>query len=416
MIVKSLQLTNFRSISSAEFRFLPGFNLLAGINGVGKSSVLEALSVCLLAYVKEANRLRLPKRNFSESDIRIGAEVLSVGCVSQIGSNEYRYLIHNPREARVPQQKRDGMPREQVQSTPSTSTFLGESPQAVTGKEREGRPLAVLFSTNRAVPSLRAPTKRAAAGGTGAAFGDALSSRELRLREIAAWMVVQEALRFERPSAATALMTLENTVCRFLERYTDLRVDVGGEGLLIDWEDKTVNVQQLSDGERGILALVLDLTRRLVQANPEMDDPVAEAEAVVLIDEIDLHLHPSWQRTIVHKLESTFPCCQFIATTHSPQVLGEVDHERIHIMTDDGVYSPTHSFGVDSSRVLEEVMDAEARTPIVQNLLSQVSSAIGKHHYKEARNLEVEISNLLGETDPEVTRIQTLLDFLEDTE
>lgn len=416
MIVKSLQLTNFRSIKSAEFRFLPGFNLLAGINGVGKSSVLEALSVCLLAYVKEANRLRLPKRNFSASDIRIGAEVLSVECVAQISSKEYRYLIHNPREASVPQQKREGMPREQVQSTPSTSAFLGEPPQTATDKEREGRPLAVLFSTNRAVPSFRAPTKRAAAGGTSAAFGDALSSRELRLREIAHWMVAQKALKFERSSAATTLVTLENTACLFLDRYTDLRVDVRGKELLIDRKGDTVNVQQLSDGERGILALVLDLTRRLVQANPELDDPVTEAEAVVLIDEIDLHLHPSWQRTIVHKLVSTFPRCQFIATTHSPQVIGEVDHERIHIVTDEGGYSPTHSFGVDSSRILEEVMDSMVRTPTVQDLLLQVSLAIDEHRYKDARTLAVKVSGFLGETDPEVTRIQTLLDFLEDTE
>ena len=416
MKVTSLRLTNLRPISSAEFRFQPGFNLIVGVNGVGKSSVLDALSVCLSVYVKEANGLRVRERSFSPSDIRIGASVLSVECVSQIGSKEHRYLIHSPRETSVPQQEQEGMPREQVHVTPPTSAFLGEPPQAATGEELEGRPLAVLFSTSRAVPSRRAPSRRVAVGGTDAAFGDALSSRELRLSEIAAWMRVQDSLRTERPSAASTLVTLENTVRRFLDRYTDLRVDVSGRELLIDREDNTVPVRHMSDGERGTLALVLDLTRRLVQANPEMDDPVTEAEAVVLIDEIDLHLHPLWQRAIVHKLTSTFPRCQFIATTHSPQVIGEVDHAHIHIMTDEEVYSPTHSFGVDSSRLLEEVMDAESRTRNAQDLLLQVSAAIGKQRYKEARDLLVSISDLLGETDPEVTRIQTLLDFLEDTE
>ncbi|MCY4520390.1 MAG: AAA family ATPase [Caldilineaceae bacterium] len=417
MKVSSLQLTNLRPISSAVFRFQPGFNLIVGVNGVGKSSVLDALSVCLSAYVKEANGLRVRKKSgFSPDDIRIGANVLSVECVSQIGFKEYRYLIHIPRETSVPQQERDGLPREQVYDTFSQSAFWGDRPQAATGNELEGRPLAVLFSTNRAVPSRRAPSKRSAAGGPGAAFGDALSSRELRLGEIAAWMRAQGSLMSEYPSAATVLVTLENTVRRFLEGYTDLRVDIGGRELLIDREDNTVKVWHMSDGERGILALVLDLTRRLVQANPEMDDPTAEAEAVVLIDEIELHLHPSWQRSIVSNLESMFPRCQFIATTHSPQVIGEVDHKHIHIMTNEGVYSPTHSFGVDSSRLLEEVMDAESRTVDVRDLLLQVSSAIGKQNYNEARDLVVSISDLLGEIDPEVTRIQTLLDFLEDTE
>ena len=416
MKVTSLQLTNLRSIRSAEFRFKPGFNLVVGVNGVGKSSVLDALSVCLLANVKQANGLRVRAGSFANSDIRVGANELTVVCDSQNGSMEHRYLIHRPRETKAPQQEQAGVPREQVYYTPARSAFLGEPPQVATGREPEGRPLAVLFSTSRAVPSRRAPSKRVAAGGTDAAFGDALASRELRLSEIAAWMRAQESLRSERALAATTLRALEDTVHLFLERYTGLRVNDSERELLIDREGITVDVMHMSDGERGTLALVLDLTRRLVQANPEMDNPVVEAEAVVLIDEIDLHLHPSWQRAIVHNLTATFPRCQFIATTHSPQVIGEVKHDRIHIMTDGEAYTPTHSFGVDSSRVLDEIMDAESRTKEAQDLLSQVSREIGEQRYEDARGLLAKIVEVLGETDPEVTRIQTLLDFLEDTE
>ena len=416
MKVTSLKLTNLRSISFAEFRFQPGFNLIVGVNGVGKSSVLEALSVCLSAYVKQANGLRMRTGSFATSDIRVGASGLSLECGSQIGSAEYRYLIHRPRESSAPRRAKAGVPREQVHETPARSSFLGQPPRITTERESEGRPLAVLFSTNRAVPSRRAPSKRVAAGGRDAAFGDALANRELRLTEMAAWMRAQESLRSERSSAATSLMALENTVRLFLEDYSSLRVDNSGRELLIDKEGGTLAVRHMSDGERGTLALVLDMTRRLVQANPEMDNPVAEAEAVVLIDEIDLHLHPSWQRAIVHKLKSTFPRCQFIATTHSPQVIGEVESNRIHIMTDKEVYSPTHSFGVDSSRLLDEIMDAESRTRGAQELLSQVSAAIDKQLYKDARELLDRIAVMLGATDPEVTRIQTLLDFLEDPE
>ncbi len=300
-----------------------------------------------------------------------------------------------------------------MHETPAKSSFLGQPPRIATGREQEGRPLAVLFSTNRAVPSGRAPSKRVASGGTDAAFGDALVNRELRLGEIAAWMRAQESIGSERASAATTLMALEDTVRQFLEGYSDLRVDDSGQELLIGRKGSSVAVSHMSDGERGALALVLDLTRRLVQANPEMDNPVVEAEAVVLIDEIDLHLHPAWQRRIVDNLTATFPRCQFIATTHSPQVIGEVEHDRIHIMTDAEVSSPTHSFGVDSSRVLEEIMDAEPRTRKAQDLLSQVSGEIGKQRYKQSQALLSRLVDVLGESDPEVTRIQTLLDFLE---
>ena len=416
MNVTSLHLTNLRSISSAEFRFKPGFNLIVGVNGVGKSSVLDALSVCLLAYVKQANRLRMRGGSFATRDIRFGASELTVACSSKIGSREYHYLIHRPREASASQQTEAGVTPRQVYDAPARSSFFGEPPQAATGRDPDGRPLAVLFSTSRAVPSRRTPSKRMAAGGTDAAFGDALASRELRLSEIAAWMRVQESLRSERASAAATLKALEDTVQLFLEGYAGLRVDDSQRELLIDRKGSAVTVQHMSDGERGTLALVLDLTRRLVQANPEMDNPAGEAEAVVLIDEIDLHLHPAWQRLIVHKLTSTFPRCQFIATTHSPQIIGEVEHDRIHIMTDKEVYSPTHSFGVDSSRVLDEIMDAESRTKEALDLLSQVSREIGKQRYEDARGLLAKIVAVLDENDPEVIRIQTLLDFLEDTE
>ena len=144
-----------------------------------------------------------------------------------------------------------------------------------------------------------------------------------------------------------------------------------------------------------------------------MTDPAVEAEAVVLIDEIDLHLHPKWQRQIVRNLTAAFPRCQFIATTHSPQVIGEVEHDRIQIIADGQVYSPTHSFGVDSSRVLEEIMDADPRAQEINALLSQISQEVGKQRYGSARGLLVQLVGKLGEDDPEVTRIRTLLDFME---
>jgi predicted ATP-binding protein involved in virulence len=250
-----------------------------------------------------------------------------------------------------------------------------------------------------------------------AAFADAFANRELRLDEFGAWMKVQESMRGERPAAGRALAACQDAVGRFLPGYSNVRLDGADRPRLsIDRGATTIPVRQLSDGERGTLALVLDLTRRLAQANPGLADPAAEAEAVVLIDEIDLHLHPKWQRQIVRNLRAAFPRCQFIATTHSPQVIGEVEHERIQIMADGQVYSPTHSYGIDSSRVLEEVMDSDPRAKEVQSLLTEVSQVIGTQQFDQARQLLSQIVDRLGETDPEVTRIRTLLDFVEGKE
>ena len=417
MIVTGLKVANLRAIAAAEFRFRPGLNLIVGVNGVGKTSVLDALAVCLSAVVKQTNKLRGRAEAFARDDIRIGAEALTVECAVRLGDREHGYLVHKPRETSVPQEKKAGMPREQVHDTPEKVGFVGQPPVPVSGNEVGGRPLAVLFSTRRAVPSARAPSKTVAAGGIAGAFADAFASRELRLGEFAAWLKVQEALQEERPAAARVLAACEEAVVRFLPGYRNLR-QVGEKRpeLWIDQEETAIPVRQLSDGERGILALVLDLTRRLSQANPGLADPASEAEAIVLIDEIDLHLHPRWQRQIVHNLTTAFPRCQFIATTHSPQVIGEVSHEHIQIIADGQVYSPSHSFGVDASRVLEEIMDADPRARTIKDLLAEISQAIGQQRYDHSRKLIAKLAQQIGEGDPEVTRLRTLLDFVEGKE
>ena len=421
MRVTHLKLANIRAIESAEFDFQPGFNLVAGINGVGKTTVLRALAACLSSVVKHANRLGSKAIRLNTMDIRIGTGALDVQCGFESGhrNEQYSYILHKSRESAVPQRDSVGLPREQTYDTPDKADFDGTPPLPSTGGEPGGRPLAILFSTNRSVPSNRAPSRSSAAGGVTAAFSGALASnRELRLAEFKAWMRVQEEISLERPRAKRVLGAFGHALTRFLPDYSYLHLadenDDAGELLLVRGGTAALPIQQLSDGERGVLAIVLDLTRRLAQANPLMENPAAEAEAVVLIDEIELHLHPGWQRRIVKNLTETFPKCQFIATTHSPQVVGEVEPDRVHIMSDGDVYSPRHSFGVDSSRVLEEVMDAHSRNADIQEVLQGISRRVEEDRFDDARNLLRNLADLVGDDDPEVTRVRTLLEFLED--
>ena len=384
MIVTDLKLTNLRAIKAAEFRFpeIPGFNLIVGVNGVGKTSVLDALSVCLSGVVKSANKLRGQVKKFSDDDIRIGADSLTVECGVQMemGQQDYSYLVHKPREMSAPQKKKTGLPREQVHETPERAQFIGDAPLTVSGDEGNGRPLALFFSTNRAVPSERAPRKGVAAGGIEAAFADAFLDRELRLGEIGDWLKVQETMHNEPVLAAC-----EDAVKSFLPGYANLRLgDKGHPQLWIDQDSTTIPVRQLSDGERGILALVLDLTRRLAQANPNLTDPVSQAEAVVLIDEIDLHLHPKWQRQIVHKLTETFPRCQFIATTHSPQVVASVEPNQVHLLGPAGIISPDRSRGMDSNWILRHLMEADDRPEGAVAAIQSVEHLIEEGTFEEA--------------------------------
>ena len=438
MIVTRLQLANLRAIELAEFSFKAGMNLVVGVNGVGKSTILDAIRICMSRVLPSISSSRSNAMSFSVGDIRAGFPFLDVSLTANLGDKEFRLTRRQWKtkfaaddEANIASLRREilesarlrdrarNLLRELEEShgvSDSDTLVPGKGELLGTVRALKVAPNCVFFATNRSVIAGARPPKGKTAGGRAVAYADALSPRPWQVRQFAEWMRAQATLATELPVAVRHLEVLQASATRFLPNYRNIRHTEDASRVLIDYNGTTLDVSQLSDGERGVLAMVLDLARRLSQANPDLDDPLQEGEAVVLIDELDLHLHPSWQRQIVHKLQEVFPRCQFIATTHSPQVIGEVEHDRIQIIANGQVYSPTHSFGIDSSRVLEEIMEADPRTQEVMALLSQISQEIGKQRFDDARSTLEKLVSRLGENDPEVTRLRTLLDFMEGNE
>ncbi len=439
MRITSLKLTNIRAIETIDFHFQSGFNLIAGVNGEGKSTVLDALRICLSRIFPSTTESRARAMAFSVDDISNGFPFLDVELTLAIGDEEFRFTRRQWRETfaaddveNLEKLRREILDSERLRDrarnllreldeshgvsdsdafTPSKATLKSAAYAAPVA------PNCIFFSTNRSVASYASATKSRAAGGVSSAYAEALIARPMYVTQFSDWMRAQEVLGREQTAAKRHLEMMRSAIEKFLPTYKNLRpADKKSSRLLIDRGEVALDVAQLSDGERGVLALVLDLTRRLSQANPSLNDPLSDGHAVVLIDEIDLHLHPKWQRQIVHKLTTTFPRCQFIATTHSPQIIGEVEHDQIHIMSDGEVYPPVHSFGVDSSRVLKEIMQTNPRTEVVNELLTKISQSIGNDCYDHARKLLGDLAKLLGENDPEVTRILTLLDLMEGEE
>ena len=156
------------------------------------------------------------------------------------------------------------------------------------------------------------------------------------------------------------------------------------------------------------------MARRAAILNPHLGDAaLRNTPGVVAINELDLHLHPNWQRRIIHDLKTTFPSLQFIATTHSPQLIGEAQPEEIRMLDDDETSTPPRSFGIDSSRVLEEVMGTRSRNGAVDDLLKQLFESIDGERFEDARRLLADAEAKLGPDDPEVTRARALMTFLE---
>jgi len=184
----------------------------------------------------------------------------------------------------------------------------------------------------------------------------------------------------------------------------------------------------LSAGQGMMLALVADLAVKAVTQNAFLLPPeelgaedaqlprvLRETPGVVLIDELDVHLHPKWQRRVATDLKETFPGIQFICTSHSPQVIGELKPEEIRILEDGIVSTPARSFGIDSDRLLDEMMDGASRNKEVQEKLSELAKAIDLEDFPKSERLLDEVKNMLGEQDPEVTHYRTLMSFLRET-
>jgi len=189
--------------------------------------------------------------------------------------------------------------------------------------------------------------------------------------------------------------------------FYNLRVQRSPLRMSVEKQGEELTINQLSDGEKCLLAMVGDLARRLAIANPGLPDAL-QGSGVVLIDEIELHLHPKWQREILPALTRTFPNCQFIVTTHSPQVISHVKPEGIYILekTDEGVIAkrPESSFGRDSNQILEDLMGVSARPQDIKELLHDLFRLIGEENLDGAKQLSQQIAQIIGEDEPELVK------------
>lgn len=187
--------------------------------------------------------------------------------------------------------------------------------------------------------------------------------------------------------------------------------------LLIQKNSTVEYIKNLSSGERAIGAIVLELISSLAQANPEMENPARDGKAIVLIDELDLHLHPKWQRTIVGKLINAFPNCQFIATTHSPQVISEIQPEGLTFLLDEGnqvVARPAmQSYGLDTNWILEHLMDVDSRPRPAKELIDNIEDLLEEGELDKAREEVRKLKEMLNGLDGEAVRLEASIDCLD---
>ena len=372
MKLERVEIENYRAIERLDLALDPDLTVFHGNNGHGKTSVLSGIAVGLAG---------IP---------RLLPDVAGIGFLK----SDRR----GPRPMRVALTSTDGIAwRRQMLGERGTTRRreLKDAMDAIVAADREGSdpldlPIVAFYDTDRAVTqraAVEAPDLRRSAGAAFsryAALAGALSART-SFREFFAWFYAMEnaelrARRRAAPARSKALHVVRQAITAMLPGVSDPRVELDPFRFVVSVrpdpdgrfdngfeEAEELEIDQLSGGYRIVLALAADLARRMAQGNPHLDDPL-QSEAVVLIEEVELHLHPSWQQRILTDLRRTFPNTQFIVSTHSPQVLTTVEPRHVvHLAREDGrIVAGSASgwtYGAEAGDVLSAVMGVDERPP-----------------------------------------------------
>jgi predicted ATP-binding protein involved in virulence len=209
------------------------------------------------------------------------------------------------------------------------------------------------------------------------------------------------------------LTAVRSAIAAFMPGFSNLRVQRKPRlHMAIDKDGVTLNVAQLSQGEKSMMALVGDIARRLAMMNQSLDNPL-HGDGIVLIDEVDLHLHPRWQRSLIRQLSETFPNCQFVLTTHSPLVISDAKDVLVYVLNDGEIHEHNGLYGLDANQVLLEVMDTDIRNGEVQKSLNQLLKNVQDGDLEKAKKLFSELSSELPEGHIELAKAALLIRKLE---
>ncbi|MDP3009394.1 MAG: AAA family ATPase [Methylococcales bacterium] len=160
------------------------------------------------------------------------------------------------------------------------------------------------------------------------------------------------------------------------------------------------------------MALVGDIARRLAILNPALENPL-EGEGIILIDEVDMHLHPKWQRIIIGRLNTTFPNCQFILTTHSPIVISEIPNLLCYSLNDGKLEKLSNLYGMDVNQVLLQDMDAEVRNADIQDAFDNLRDTLQDGNLDEAKELLQALEQKISIDHIELSKARLLIRRLE---
>jgi len=434
--IKRVILEGFRGIKKIEIPLDNRMTVLAGVNGAGKSSVLDALAILLSWVVARIRQAGGSGRTISEQDILnsdsktlIRAEASQAESVSP-ETNEAESLWWQLVKYRSGHAKADANT-----DLRRLSEYAKDIQKQITASNEQCNiPMFAYYPVNRGVLDIPLRIRQSHTFSLLEAWDESLTSAA-NFRSFFEWFRNREDLENENRKDRYKLLkpdnwafpdpqleTVRHALESFLPEFRSFSVRRNPLRMTVNKRGQEMRVDQLSDGEKCLIALVADIARRLSIANPCLDNPLS-GQGIVLIDEIDMHLHPGWQRMVLPKLMETFANCQFVVSTHSPQVLGEIDATQIRILHQDEkndicLTMPQQSRGLSSNEILDGLMSPYTTARILSRnsrdavKVDNVFRLIDKEKFTEAEQEIDRLEKYYHGDIPELVRAKALLVML----
>jgi predicted ATP-binding protein involved in virulence len=438
MKIKQITLNNIGPFKALELPLAPteqhpssNITIVVGNNGAGKTSILNALAIALSWLIA---RLRTEKGNgnlITEDEIFNTAATASIQVQvspSQSQSDLYQWSLAKTRAGRTAQS---------TSQLADCTGFANHYRTALTHNPQTSLPLIAFYPVERTVLDIPLKIRTKHSFLQLDSYDNALS-QGVDFRRFFEWFreredsenesLISEDLlgqllpqlklspdQWERinefnASAKDRQLTAVRTAIRnFMPHMDNLRVRRKPRlHMAIDKNGETLNVSQLSQGEKSLIALVGDIARRLAMLNPALENPLT-GDGIILIDEVDLHLHPSWQRKLCDRLTHTFPNCQFVLTTHSPLVISDYKNALVYTLTNGELEELPSQYGQDANTVLVEVMDTAIRNEKIEGELNDLLDAIQDSNLTQAQQLLTALTTELPANHLELLKAQLLL-------
>ncbi len=325
MEIEKLNARNFKIFEELDLDLQGKSTVIFGINGTGKSTILAIINYLFRVWINRLNPSQGKAYGDFNSDIvRIGASECTISATVKMDDSPHKLVRQYRRQ-------KSGMPKkQQTYDKKLYDVFCEDFERSFLEPEYSAMPIFVNYGTNRSVLDIPLRIRSKHEFSIISALERSIEN-ELDFRTFFEWFRNQEdlenELKLEMDNSAyedRMLSCVRRAIESMLGDVEGLKVRRNPLCMKVKKGGRDIRVDQLSDGEKCTLALFGDLARRIAIANQHRENPL-EGTGIVLIDEIELHMHPGWQRRVLGVLANTFPNIQFIVTTHSPQVLGEAD-------------------------------------------------------------------------------------------